>query len=90
MVKKFRKQHVITPIDLLDAGSIAPPTITSMTLFITVFFNGFVGPCFLIIPEKHVHINKEVIDQFQGDFVVKLFKYFFIFILFIYEIINKY
>jgi hypothetical protein len=81
MVKKFRRQRVYVTDGLEDAGTIAPPTIISMTLFISIFGNGFVGPCFIIIPEKKIKINEEVTNQFGGNFRVKFIFYMKIFCL---------
>jgi hypothetical protein len=54
MVKKFHRRYIVIPNDLRDAGVVAPPTITSTTLFISIFFDGFLGPSFIIIPEKNI------------------------------------
>jgi hypothetical protein len=71
MVKKFQKKHVYTLEGLEDPGTVAPPAITSMTLFICIFFDGFIGPSFIIIPEKKFHINEDVKSKFKGNFKVK-------------------
>jgi hypothetical protein len=73
MVKKFRRQHVYVTEGLEDAGTVAPPKSISMTLFISIFADGFMGPCFIIIPEKKLKINEEVKNHFGGTFSVKFY-----------------
>jgi hypothetical protein len=32
-----------------------------------------VGPCFVILPEKRLTINEEIVKKFKGNFKVKFF-----------------
>jgi hypothetical protein len=74
MVKKFYRRKVYVPIDLKDAGCVVLPTITSMTLLVSCFFDGVPGPGLMIISSKY-NIKEEVLNQFNGSFKV-MFDFF--------------
>jgi hypothetical protein len=81
MCKKYRKRKIYLPVDLKDAGMVVPPCIVSSTLFLCIFFDGFIGPCFIILPQKRVTISKEITDMFIGNFKVKLFYYIYLYLI---------
>jgi hypothetical protein len=70
MVKKPRRRSVYVTTGLRDAGVVMPPTITSMTLLASCFFDGTAGPGLLIIPSKY-YISDNVMNHFTGSFKVR-------------------
>jgi hypothetical protein len=73
MVKFRRKQKVCIPTGLIDSAKTLPETITSCTLFVSAFLDGFPGPSFLILPSKKYSVDEELISSFSGKFKIKFY-----------------
>lgn len=71
MVKSIKRPKVFVPKGCITAGIIAPETITSTTLFLSIFLDGTSGPSFIILPSKKYVITDDVVSKFSADFKVR-------------------
>jgi hypothetical protein len=70
LIKKPRKGKVFVPIGMKQAGQIVNEPITSTTLFLCCFFDGMVGPNFLILP-KTWELTDKIKEKFSRNFKVR-------------------
>jgi hypothetical protein len=77
LIKNHKKRKVYSLKNLRPTSLVIEELMTSITLFLCVFVDGFVAPNFIILP-RHWIITEKVKSMFNRNFKIKFFVFYFL------------